>query len=161
MSHVTEHEADSADQAIKDLFIFKKAAERCGLEFREGQNTFHTWANDHGGRLVGDWPLPEGRTAEDVGKCLHAVGIPAGERSGSDYDKYEIGIVESNKFPGTYSLLYDFYGGSLEKRVGKKCEDLLMFYQMEAAKQAAEEQGHIYSETQLEDGTYTARVELS
>jgi hypothetical protein len=160
MSHITELDADKADQAIKDLHVLKKAAERCGLEFRENQTTFHSWATDHGGQLVGDHPLPEGRTADDVGRCQHAMGIPTAQQGG-DLDKYEIGVVESNKYPGTYSLLYDFFGGALERHVGDKCEDLMMFYQMEAARAAAEEQGYTYNEEKLEDGTYTATVEIN
>jgi hypothetical protein len=153
MSHVIEQEPDNADQAIRDLFVLKKACERCGLEFREGQTTFHNWATDHG-KLVGDWPLPEGRTSEDVGKCTHAIGIPVNQQAGAGaYANYEIGVVESQKFPGTYSLMYDFWGGTLEGKVGKRCENLLMYYQVEAAKLAAQESGHEWVEESLPDGT--------
>ena len=161
MSHITELEAETADQSIKDLSVLRRAAERCGLEFREGQTTFHSWATDNGGQLQGDYPLPEGRTAADVGKCKHAMGIPAAEHHENQHDNYEIGVVESKKFPGTYSLMYDFWGGALEKRVGKGCEDLMMFCQMEAARAAAEEQGYTYTEEKLSDGTYAATVEMS
>jgi len=159
MSHVVETEPDGPDQGIRDLYVLKKAAERCGLVFNEGQTHFRTWADDHNGRLVGDWPLPEGRTLDDVGKCAHALSLPNAAKSG--VDSYEIGVVESKKHPGTYSLMYDFWRGALEKKAGNWCEDLLMYYQMEAAKLAAEEQDHTYVEEQLADGTFVARVEVN
>lgn len=148
MSHITELEADTADQAVKDLSILKKAAERCGLEFRENQATFHSWTSGRGG--------------QEPNKCKHALGLAAADGTNKlSFDRYEIGIVDSEKFPGTFSLKYDPYGGALDKHVGKQCETLMMFYQMEAAKAAAEEQGYTYTEEQLADGTYVATVEIS
>ncbi len=148
MSHITELEADTADLAIKDLNILKKAAERCGLEFRENQTTFHSWTSDRG--------------SQSPNICKHALGLPAvAGKAKENFDRYEIGVVDSKKFPGTFSLEYDPYGGALDKHVGENCEDLMMFYQMEAARAAAEEQGYTYIEEKLEDGTYTATVEIN
>lgn len=166
MSHVTLHEPDQEDQQIKDLEALARAAERCGLEFRQDQTTFHTWASDHG-RLVGDWPVPQGYTSQEIvnGQCAHALGIP-GQKGGKGLSAYEIGVVQSKKFPGTFSLLYDFYSSDLANRVGSGAKDakgnrvpdkLHMMYQVEAARTVAKKRGFSFQEIPQPDGSITVK----
>ena len=71
MSHITTIELD-----IKDLDALKVAAEKLGLEFRRGQETYKWF-----GRSVGDSPLPAGFRKQDLGKCEHALRIPNNSRA--------------------------------------------------------------------------------
>jgi hypothetical protein len=90
MSHIT-----SININITDLSALKAAITEFGAEWREGQQTY-TWF----GRSVGDYPLPEGFTKEDLGKCEHAIRLPGCE--------YEIGIVRKKDGTG-FTLLYDYW----------------------------------------------------
>jgi hypothetical protein len=90
MSHIT-----SININITDLSALKAAITEFGAEWREGQQTY-TWF----GRSVGDYPLPEGFTQEDLGKCEHAIRLPGCE--------YEIGVVRKKDGTG-FTLLYDFW----------------------------------------------------
>ncbi|HWY36778.1 MAG TPA: hypothetical protein VNX68_19185 [Nitrosopumilaceae archaeon] len=105
MSHVVKLELE-----IKDLIALKAAAKMLGMEFREGQKTYNWW-----GHSVGDYPLPEGFTAKDLGKCEHALSIP--DKS----DAYEVGVVKRRDNRPGYTLLWDFYGGGrgLVAKIGK------------------------------------------
>lgn len=166
MSHVMLYEADTADQQIKDIAALARAAQRCGLEFREDQTHFRTWATDHG-KLVGDWATPVGWTEAEVkaGHCLHAIGIP-GMKGKTGTQGYEIGVVPSKKYEGTYSLVCDWYGGALSSRVSSgardtqrnpKMDKLQMFYQIEAARGVAVSRGMTIVEQQEENGSITLR----
>lgn len=142
MSHV----ATIAVQ-IKDLASLKKACERVGLEFREGQKTYKWW-----GRHVGDYPLPAGFTKADLGKSTHALAVKGKK------DAYEIGVVESRTTPGTYELLWDFYAGGkgLEAAVGKDAKKLMQAYSTEVARKAARRAGFRVTETKV-DGKVVLR----
>ena len=136
MSHVVLKEGETAEQQIRDLDCLWQAVEKCGGLPLKNQTHFRTWATDHG-RLAGDYPVPQGYGEADIvkGDCLHAIGLPDGATSGTD--AYEIGVVPSKKFPGTFSLLYDFYGGHLDKRFGKGLGQLTTEYRAAAVKKAA------------------------
>lgn len=84
---------------INDLNALAQAAQDCGLEFVEGQQTFRWY-----GRHVGDYALPEGFTARDMGKCEHALRVPG------DHRAYEIGIAR-NPVAAGFTLLFDFWAG--------------------------------------------------
>ena len=116
MSHVTNKEPEDCDEQITNITALHKAIMLLGGVFKEGQKTFRTWADDHHGSFVGDYPVPEGYTAEELisGIAAHAIGFGEG-KSGSD--AYEIGVVPSRKFPGTFSLMYDFFGSHLDHAV--------------------------------------------
>jgi len=116
MSHVTTIECE-----IKDLEALKAACEKAGLEFRENQKTYK-WYGTH----VGDYPLPEGFTKEDLGKCDHAIGVPG--KKGA----YEIGVVKQGD---KYTMLWDFWNGGygLEAVAGKDCENVTDAYATEVA----------------------------
>lgn len=118
MSHVTTQKA-----AIRDIEALRRAAKRCGLVFRENQQTYRWY-----GRSVGDYPIPDGYTEADLGRCAHAIGLPSGQG-------YEIGVTPSRTVEGAYDLLYDFYNGGfgLMAKAGQGCGDLLSWYTAEVA----------------------------
>lgn len=100
MSHVSTIEIE-----ITDLHCLKMACQRLGLEFRENQREY-VWY----GRLVQPdrYPLPEGITEKDLGKCHHAIHIPNAS--------YEIGIVQQ----GTkFILLADTWDTRLKNAIGE------------------------------------------
>ena len=103
---------------------------------------------------MGAYPLPKGFNdiSEVQAGCRHAVGIKPSAQRGSCAN-YELGLIESKKFPGTYTLAYDFWSSSLKEKVGgEKCENLMMHYQVEAVKNLAKSRGHFFSEQRLPDG---------
>jgi hypothetical protein len=122
MSHVTPINLE-----IKDLEALKMACERLGLTWMEGQKTYRWY-----GRFVGDYPMPEGFTVKDLGKCSHAIRVPGAS--------YEIGVVERN---GENILMWDFYySGGLEKVLGQGGYKLKQAYSIEAAKLQAFRDGY-------------------
>jgi hypothetical protein len=131
MSHVI-----SMKVKINDLECLARAAKRCGLELVKDQKTYKWW-----GRSVGDYPIPAGFTAQDLGKCDHAIRIPGNSHS------YEIGVVKNKTGPG-YVLLFDFYGQekTLIPKVGKNGELLEMAYAVEIAKKDMISQGYTIRE---------------
>lgn len=101
MSHVA-----TIELTITSLESLLAAAQSCGLEVR--QKTSYKWY----GTSVGDYPIPEGFTAESLGKCDFALGVRGNSSA------YEIGVVKRN---GTYTLLYDFWGvhgRALQAKIG-------------------------------------------
>ena len=126
-SHVAK-----VDIEIRDLDALAQAAEKLGLQLRLGQKTYRWW-----GYSVGDYPLPEGMTTADLGKCQHAISL--------NETAYEIGVIEH---AGKFSLVWDFYGGGkgLEKVVGNGCKNLINEYTIMAAKNAALAQGWMCQE---------------
>ena len=135
MSHVAEIEIQ-----ITDLAALAAACRRLGFVFREGQKTYKWY-----GRWEGDYPLPEGFSQEDLGKCDHAIQVP-----GADY---EVGVVKARQGTG-YRLLWDFwFQGGLTERLGSKAEKLVQAYGVEKAKREARKQGFSVYETTREDGS--------
>jgi hypothetical protein len=149
MSHVVDLKIE-----IDDLDALQLAAARVGLELRRDQKTYGWW-----GTSVGDYPLPEGMTAEELGKCAHAIGIPgmAGANGASLLPSqcWEVGVVESKEKPGTYRLIYDFFGNNgkrLEKLAGARCAELRKFYNVEKAKRVATRHGYRVVERRVDGG---------
>lgn len=95
MSHVAE-----IDVFIKDLEALDKACQAMGLELVRGQKTYKWY-----GHSVGDYPLPQGFTEKDLGKCSHAIRIPGNREA------YEVGVVERRDGRPGYQLLWDFWAG--------------------------------------------------
>jgi hypothetical protein len=118
MSHVT-----TMKFKVDNLLALKMAAEAIGLEFRENQHHYKWW-----GRHVGDYALPEGFKAANLGKCEHAIGIPNNNKA------YEVGVCKDPSGNG-YVLLWDFYGGGLglEAAVGKDGYRLTQEYSVQVA----------------------------
>ena len=119
MSHVTQYEFD-----LDDMDALKAACEEIGAEVRP-KKTYKWW-----GHHVGDYPMPEGFTEADLGKCDFAIGVKG------DPNAYEVGVVK--KGDKTH-LLYDFYAGGkgLMKVVGKDLGLLKPAYSKHHAKHAA------------------------
>lgn len=70
------------------------------------------------GRHVGDYPIPEGFTLSDMGRCRYAIHIPGVE--------YELGVVEKN---GKIYVMWDFFSaGGLPRVLGRNAEKLKAIY---------------------------------
>jgi hypothetical protein len=96
MSHVVEIKTK-----LTDLAAIKAACAALGCTFVENQKTYK-WFGIH----AGDYPLPAGFKAEDMGHCEHAIKVP-----GTDW---EVGVAHARNPDGTptgsYTLLCDFCG---------------------------------------------------
>jgi hypothetical protein len=123
MSHLTKIKIE-----IKSLSALEIAARLCGLELRK-QSTYKWY-----GRSVGDYPLPEGMTKEQLGHCDYALSIPG------NHNAYEVGICQNGT---SYSLLWDFWKGGygLQDAIGKDGSKLITEYTLAAATEAAQAQG--------------------
>lgn len=139
MSHIATVEIE-----IRDLDALKAACARLGLEFRQGQQQYKWF-----GRSVGNYPLPAGFTAAELGSCEHAIGIPGNKRA------YELGVVARRDGRPGYVLMWDFYMGGygLEAVVGKDCNALRQAYATEVAKRKAIQQGFRVQERKLSNGS--------
>ena len=117
MSHISKIELEI--QSLEDL---KLACKRLGFIFQENQKTYQWY-----GRFVGDSPLPEGISIDDLGKCDHAIRI--------DDCLYEIGIVKRGS---KYILLWDsWHTGGLEKKIGVNAGLLKQAYTIERIRHEA------------------------
>lgn len=131
------------DLEIRDLEALTMAAERLGLRFNRGQTSYRWY-----GRSVGDYPLPEGFTEADLGKCNHAIGLNSDSAyaalSKHGQVPYEIGVVDNGD--GTFTLLWDFFAGGfgLEDVVGADAKNLTDEYAVCVIERAAQQQGWQY-----------------
>lgn len=140
MSHVAKIEIE-----IKDLVALVAACRRIGCTLVQGQRTY-AWYGHH----VGDYPLPEGFKAEDMGHCEHAIRVP-----GADY---EIGVVARRDGKPGYTLLWDFWGGQLARQLGPNGQKLVQAYGIEAAKSVARKQGYAVTETTKPNGAVVLQL---
>jgi len=132
MSHVAK-----IDIEIKDLDTLKAACERLGLQFMQGQLAY-SWYGSH----QGDYPLPEGFTVEDLGRCDHAIRVQGA--------KYEVGVVKRG---GKFTLLWDFWrSGGLEGALGKGACRLKQAYAVERVRKEARLKGYRFREQRTEQG---------
>ena len=133
MSHVSHIELK-----IYDLSAIKRACQRLGFQFVENQKTYEWY-----GRLVQPdlYPLPDGLTENDLGKCDHAIKIPDA--------KYEIGVLKRNN---SYMLLCDFWDTKLKRAIGENGGLLKQAYGVEVIKEAVRKKGYCYSEKQVNSG---------
>jgi hypothetical protein len=137
MSHVA-----TIDLIVRDLESLRQAAEDLGLTFNENQKTYRWY-----GRHVGDYPMPEGMTADQLGKCEHSIGRKDGKG-------YEVGVIKTDA--GAYRLIYDFYGRggvAIEEHVGKGCGTLKQAYAARVATKQARAQGFHVRRYVSSDGT--------
>jgi hypothetical protein len=144
MSHVV-----SISLEISDLEALAAAAKSLGLELARGQTTYRWY-----GRSVGDYPLPKGFTAVDMGKCEHALRIPNDPRA------YEIGVVRRRDGRPGYTLMWDFWQGGfgMEAKVGRNADRLKQAYATEVTRRYWKRKGYRVSETRKEDGTVVLRA---
>lgn len=137
ISHVAEISIE-----IRNLDDLATACERIGCELVLGQKTYRWY-----GRSVGDYPLPQGRTVKDLGKCEHAIRVKkAGPQT------YEVGVCK--KADGSWGLEWDFYAGGygLQAKVGDGAEELVKSYAASAAMRAARKLGYKVAEKRLATG---------
>jgi hypothetical protein len=142
MSHVSTVEIE-----IKDVPALAAACSAMGLELVLDQKQYR-WFGEH----VGDYPIPDGFTKDDLGRCEHAIRIPG------DGKAYEIGVVKRRDGKPGYVLMWDFWAGGygLQDKVGKDCGRLAQEYAAQVAIKKAKLQGFNVQRKQLEDG----RVQL-
>jgi hypothetical protein len=138
VSHVTQIDLD-----VKDLDALAVACEELGLELRRGQTTYKWW-----GKHVGDFPVPQGFTVDDLGKCDHAISVKGNPKA------YEVGLVKRRDGRPGYTLLYDFWAGGcgLMEKVGEECKALRQRYSVVVAEKAARKQGFRTQRRTLENG---------
>jgi hypothetical protein len=142
MSHIVTVEA-----RLMDLESIRAACARLGFEFREGQTTYKWY-----GSWVGDTPMPEGVTVEELGKCAHAIRVPGAS--------YEVGVATHPA--GGYQLRWDYWssGGLLAPMGGEKGARFMQAYGVECARRAALRSGHVITgERVMQDGTIRVLVQ--
>lgn len=134
MSHVVKMEVE-----IRDLDALRAACARLGFRWNEGVTTYRWF-----GRWVGDYPMPEGMTREQLGHCQHEIVVPGCQ--------YSVGVVEVGDH---YSLLWDFYDGHLLNAMGgEKGARLVQAYAVEEATSLMRAGGScLAEEVVLPDGT--------
>lgn len=138
MSHIAKIELE-----IRDLDSLKQACKRLGFHFMENQKHY-VWY----GKWVGNQPIPEEISEKDLGKCTHAIHVPAAV--------FEIGIVKKDN---SYLLLWDSWiGGGLEKAIGKDAGVLKQAYALESVKREARRKGYRLTEKRMRKGV---RLSLS
>ena len=121
MSHVAKIELE-----IKSLEALIQACRRLGFEFVRDQKTYQWY-----GRWMGDYPLPEGITTDQLGACDHAIKVPG--------CTYEIGVVKRNS---SYTLLWDSWETALRLKIGLDAGVLRQAYTVEAVRQDAKLKGY-------------------
>lgn len=138
MSHVV-----SLELRVKDLGSLGVAAMQCGMEVVQKSN--YAWW----GTSVGDFAIPEGFTAADLGKCDYALRVVG------NGEAYEVGVVKSRKHPGEYELLFDFYGDKgqmLLDAIGEGGCKLKQEYSAATTTRWARKQGYRVHRTMTADG---------
>ena len=138
MSHIAKIELE-----INDLESLKSACKILGFDFMENQKTYRWY-----GTWLGNTPLPEGMTIEDMGKCTHAIHIPGAV--------FEVGVVQNGS---KYNLMWDSWvGGGLQKHIGKNACRLKQTYSLEQIRKGARLKGYLIHESKTKTG---ARVVLT
>ena len=137
MSHISRIELE-----VKKLEAMKQACADCGFEFMENQKTYRWY-----GRFVGDSPMPEGLTVEDLGKCDHAIRVPGAS--------YEIGL---KRIGDRYEMLYDYWSAGGLKG---KPEKLFQPYAIAATKRLIKKNRYrMIGEKKLDGGAVQLRVRM-
>lgn len=137
MSHIA-----TVDIQLRDLDAIKAAAARLGLVFCEGQASYRWY-----GHRVGDSPLPEGLTEDELGYCEHAITSPTDTG-------YEIGIVRRKDGQG-YQLAFDTWGPGqwITERLGEDMGAFKQAYGVELAKRELQLEGWMVNEVLAADGS--------
>lgn len=113
MSHVS-----AIKLRIKALDALRQSANELGMEMVEVDR--FKWYGTH----VGDYPLPEGFTKEEMGRCVYALRIKGNDKA------YEVGVVKSKVHQGEYELMWDFWqdGFGLKEAIGEDGNKLKQKY---------------------------------
>jgi hypothetical protein len=138
---------------VKDLDALREAAKRLGMEFVHGQSTYR-WFGKH----VGDFPLPEGFTAAELGTCEHALRL-VDAQGGRNDDAYEVGVVKRRDGRPGYTLLWDFFAGGfgLRDKIGDNAGHLKREYAAVVAVKTAMARGFMVQELRQPDGSIQLR----
>jgi len=124
MSHVAVQETKAGEPMFADLEALQMAARMCGLRLVE-RSTYHWY-----GRHVGDYPLPPGMSADELGRNARFV-LEADPERFADYGlppharPYDLGLVEDPNNPGAFVPVYDFWaeGMGLHRFIGPPVRD--------------------------------------
>jgi len=132
VSHISKIELE-----IRDLQSLKDACKRLGFYFMENQKQY-IWY----GKWIGNQPLPDGMSEENLGKCDDAIHVPAAA--------FEIGVVRRGN---GYVLLWDSWiGGGLQKYIGKDAGILKQAYAIESVKRESIRKGYRITEKRMKQG---------
>lgn len=144
MSHVVTLELE-----IHDLDALAKAAKSLGLEFVHGQ-TSYKWF----GRSVGDYPVPQGFTADDLGQCQHVLRVQNAPQS------YEVGITARRDGRAGWTLLWDFWAGGygLQDKIGANGDKLKQAYAREVTVKHYQKQGYRVTQYAKADGSIVLKA---
>jgi hypothetical protein len=134
MSHI-----ETSSVVIKNLDALKRACEKLGLAFKEGQDHYRWWGTRHGESAYG-------------GHCDHAIRVP-----GADY---EIGVTKAAE--DTWVLAHDpYYQGGLQVLSdpgSTGLEKLYDAYSAEVLKAEAWSKGYRVEESFTESGEIKLEV---
>ena len=143
-----------------ELSMLIAAAAKCGLRFDPNARTYN-WYGQH----VGDYPLPAGFSASEMGKCdVGVFYIDGAERMGGRHAPYEIGVCKRRDGQEGFTLLWDFYAGGhgLMEKVGLDGVKLAAAYNEAVVLDQARLDGlNLVEETLLDDGTRELRLRAS
>ncbi len=137
MSHVAD-----VNCKFTDLSTLADAVREMGGELIEGQKT-HAWF----GQFLNDWSSDRAavnrRDPSTFGKCDHAIKFKDA--------RYEIGIWE--EADGTYTAVYDSWGGEIEKIAGQGLTKLVDEYSAQASIRVAARKGFRVTRSTDVDGS--------
>lgn len=127
MSHVV-----TIDVLVTDLDALQAAAEQLGMELVK-QSTYKWYS-----RFMGDYPLPEGFSSSDLGKCEYAMRV-----KNAGPETYEVGVVKRRDGQPGFTLLYDFWqgGGGLVAKIGENAVNIKREYALAVAAKEMRRQG--------------------
>lgn len=138
MSHVA-----TIDVEINDIPSLKKACEENGWTFCENQKTYKwygRWVNDYHGDNAA---YKNGVDPSNYGKCEHAIKVS------SNPGAYEIGVARNKE--GKLVLIWDFWGGTIEKACGKNCKKLYDSYVKHVTVKKMKAKGYVLSKTEVKN----------
>lgn len=152
MSHVTDIKI-KGDFKVTNLSTLEAAARRCGMVLKRDQKTFQSYGHSRP-------------------PCTHAIGLTeemkrrfaaVNNSHGGNYADYEIGVLSDKATQGeeSFGLKCDFFGGGIEFAAGKNLDNLLMYYQAESVRKAAENEGYLYSDQMMPNGELVATVDTT
>lgn len=147
MSHVV-----AIKTAFNDAEALRSAFDALGFDVSEAES-YRWW-----GYSVGDYPVPEGFTAAELGRC-HFKATQRGATSGG----YEAGIIDKEQlpanhparsaYPGRYIVQYDFFDQTLAKKLGSEgAPHLCQRYAVEVARAQLRRKGYQLTEERQPDG---------
>ena len=119
MSHAIVSKSSSTK--ITSIEALKAAVLKMGLDFRvcePRKGHYRTWKDEHNG-WAGDWPLPKGVSATEMGdNADYVISVPLAKDPGRKC--YEVGIVWDEADKCWYPA-HDFYaeGYGIEEYIGK------------------------------------------